>query len=132
MKPDIELHVPSGCDNAPRKQILIDFTLSLFTNNRNYLQEFSASDVLFTAIGRKISYSGVEEMADAFQEYSDHLQRLDIETVLTHGKYASINGRALLKDGQSLHFSDVYTFSNASKTGKIKNITSYQIEQAKN
>lgn len=52
---------------------------------------------------------------------------LDIYQVITHGKFASIHGVIAFVNDEKIDFCDVYTFSSAAKTGKVKEITSYRI-----
>ncbi len=52
---------------------------------------------------------------------------LEIYQVITHGKFASINGVISLANETKIDFCDVYMFSNTSKSGKVKEIKSYRL-----
>ena len=60
-------------------------------------------------------------------EDNNIIEYLEIYQVITHGKFASINGVILLADDTKIDFSDVYMFSNAARSGKVKEIKSYRL-----
>ncbi|EAD3642352.1 hypothetical protein AFX28_15160, partial [Listeria monocytogenes] len=60
-------------------------------------------------------------------ENKDIIDCLEIYQVITHGKFASINGVISLTNGTKVDFCDVYTFSNTAKSGKVKEIKSYRL-----
>ena len=47
--------------------------------------------------------------------------------MITHGKFASINGLISLANGTKVDFCDVYMFSNTERCEKVKEITSYRV-----
>lgn len=55
---------------------------------------------------------------------------LTLHTVITHGDTAAVDGVIMLENGESYAFCDVYRFRGASKTAKVKEITSYVIKKA--
>ncbi|MGB8000192.1 MAG: hypothetical protein WCF60_08920, partial [Anaerobacillus sp.] len=59
----------------------------------------------------------------------DHniIDYLEIYQVITHGKFASINGVISLANDKKIDFCDVYMFSNAARSGKVKEIKSYRL-----
>lgn len=62
------------------------------------------------------------------EEENKAVNSVEIGQVITHGKLASINGVISLDNDIEVQFCDVYTFSSAARSGKVKEIKSYRIE----
>ncbi|WP_257997821.1 hypothetical protein [Salimicrobium jeotgali] len=44
---EMELIIPKGCDNAPRKQILIDFTVAIIKQQNDIIKEFADEAIIW-------------------------------------------------------------------------------------
>lgn len=121
--------IPKGCDNAPRKQIIIDFTVAVLTLETDVIHTYAAETMIWQELKDHHTWTGRDSFIASLQEEAvEKIDRLEVEQVITHGKFASINGVLSLIDGRKIDFCDVYTFSSAAKTGKVKEVKSYKID----
>ncbi|PBB04647.1 hypothetical protein [Salimicrobium humidisoli] len=125
---EMELIIPKGCDNAPRKQILIDFTVAIIKQQDDIIKEFADESIIWYQLKDNKKITGRNSFITFLQEKNKEIvDCLEIYQVITHGKDASINGVISLENGTKIDFCDVYQFSNAAKSGKVKEIKSYRL-----
>ncbi len=126
---EMKLIIPKGCDNAPRKQIVIDFTLAILKQQPEIIKEYADESVIWYQLKDSKKVEGQSSLINILQdENKDLIDCLEIYQVITHGKFASINGVILLTNGTKIDFCDVYMFSNTARSGKVKEIKSYRLE----
>lgn len=123
----IELIIPKGCDNAPRKQILIDFTVAVLTGEGDVIEEYAHEDIMWNHLKEQKATAGVDALLAGLKNERERIGVLEIYQVITHGKFASINGVISKSDGSKIDFCDVYTFTSAAKSGKVKEVKSYTL-----
>ncbi|WP_342537451.1 hypothetical protein [Sporosarcina sp. FSL K6-3508] len=124
----MKLIIPKGCDNAPRKQIVIDFTVAIVELQHEIIKEYAVESIIWYQLKDHKKIEGIGSFVTTLQEEVKNLVScLEIYQVITHGKFASINGVISLINGTEIDFCDVYTFSNSSRTGKVKEIKSYRL-----
>nr|WP_254112811.1 hypothetical protein [Bacillus pumilus] len=124
----MKLTIPTGCDNAPRKQIIIDFTVAILTRQNEVINEYADESIIWFQLKDNTKLEGRNALnSTLYKEDREIVSALEIYQVITHGKFASINGVMLLANGLKIDFCDVYIFSSAAKSGKIKDIKSYRI-----
>lgn len=127
---EIELIIPKGCDNAPRKQILIEFTVACLKQDHEIIEKYAHEAIVWYPVRENKKTEGQPSFLTALQdEYEHTITGLEVYQVITHGKFASINGVITLVTGNQIDFCDVYTFSSAAKSGKVKEIRSYHTGQ---
>lgn len=83
-----------------------------------------ADDVSWSIIGQQTHHG-----SDAAEAVLPGLSpaRIDITSVITHGRLASCDGS--LEDGTTrISFNHAFRFSSASKTGRVAEVRSYLIE----
>lgn len=125
---EMDLIIPKGCDNAPRKQIVIDFTVAVLTEQSDVIEDYSHETITWHEIKDHKEIEGVNNLISVLQnEGRDIIETLEIYQVITHGKFASINGVISFANGAKVDFCDVYTFSSAAKSGKVKEVKSYKL-----
>ncbi|MDG5788505.1 hypothetical protein QA612_13535 [Evansella sp. AB-P1] len=125
---EIKLIIPNGCDNAPRKKIVIEFTVALFEQQKEKIKEYIQESIIWHQIKESKKIEGQDSFLTSLQsEKKEIIECLEIYQVITHGKFASINGVISYTNGTKIDFCDVYMFSNTSKSGKVKEIKSYRI-----
>lgn len=125
---EMKLIIPKGCDNAPRKQIVIDFTVAILKQQNKIIKEYADESVIWYQLKNNKKTEGQSLLINFLQdENKDIIDCLEIYQVITHGKFASINGVISLTNGTKVDFCDVYTFSNTAKSGKVKEIKSYRL-----
>ncbi|WP_300345651.1 nuclear transport factor 2 family protein [Nesterenkonia sp.] len=106
--------------------IVSDFAAQWAAGDAGALAAWLAEDAVWTLVGDQTHHG-----SDAAERARAPLapQRLEIRSVITHGRFASCDGR--LTDGaRSIEFSHVMRFTGAGKTAKIAEIRSYCIESA--
>ncbi|MFA1822736.1 hypothetical protein ACDX78_21720 [Virgibacillus oceani] len=124
----MNLIIPKGCDNAPRKQIIIDFTVAILKQQNEIITEYADESIIWYQLKDNKKIEGQRSFITTLQvENKNDIDCLEIYQVITHGKFASINGVISLADGRKVDFCDVYTFSNTAKSGKVKEIKSYRL-----
>lgn len=124
---EMKLIIPKGCDNAPRKQIMIDFTIGVLTSQRSVILDYGHEDIVCHDLKEQNETAGRDALLDDLDNEDDEIDTLEIYQVITHGKFASINGVITYSDGFKVDFCDVYTFTSAAKSGRVKEIKSYRI-----
>lgn len=125
---EMKLLVPKGCDNAPRKQIVIDFTVAILKQQNEIIKEFADEAIIWYQLKDNKKIEGLSSFITILQkENIDIVDCLEIYQVITHGKFASINGVISLANGTKINFCDVYMFSSTAKSGKVKEIKSYRL-----
>ena len=124
---EIKMIIPKGCDNAPRKQIMIDFTAAVLTGQSDVIEDYAHEDIMWNHLKEQKETAGLDALLADLNHEGDKIDALEIYQVITHGKFASINGLITLSDGSKVDFCDVYTFSSAAKSGKVKEVKSYTL-----
>jgi hypothetical protein len=120
--------IPKGCDNAPRKQIVIDFTVAVLTMQNEVIKEYADETIIWYQLKDDKKLEGLCSLISNLHEGDkSHIDFLEVHQVITHGKFASINGLISLANGSKIEFCDVYTFSNSAKSGKVKEVKSYRL-----
>ena len=124
---EIKMIIPKGCDNAPRKQIMIDFTAAVLTGQSDVIEDYAHEDIMWNHLKEQKETAGLDALLADLNHEGEKIDSLEIYQVITHGKFASINGLITLSDGSKVDFCDVYTFSSAAKSGKVKEVKSYTL-----
>jgi len=125
---EMKLIVPKGCDNAPRKQILIEFTVAILKRDNDTIEKYADEFIVWDQLQENRKVENLSSFITVLQDESNNnIIVLEIYQVITHGKFASINGVISLANGTKIDFCDVYTFSNSAKSGKVKEIKSYRL-----
>lgn len=120
----MKVTTPSDCGNAPRLQIVADLAQHWAAGDTDALEPWLAEDAQWTVIG---SDPVVGRAAAAQQRPPVEPQRLDLVSVITHGRLASCDGT--LDDGQRrFAFSHALRFTGATKTAKVAEVRTYLIE----
>lgn len=123
----MKLIIPKGCDNAPRKQIVIDFTVAMLKQQDEVIKEYADESIVWCNLQDARTIEGQGSFMTALQDDIKNIEGLEVYQVITHGKFASINGMLSIANGNTINFCDVYTFSSAAKSGKVKEIKSYRV-----
>ncbi|PIC63745.1 hypothetical protein CSV79_10425 [Sporosarcina sp. P13] len=130
-KNEMKLIVPKGSDNAPRKQLVIDFTVAILKQQLEIITDYAAESIIWYQLQENKKVEGLCSVLASVQDETNTIECLEIYQVLTHGKFASINGVISLGPNTIIDFCDVYTFSNAARSGKVKEIKSYRQQSVK-
>ncbi|WLR59041.1 hypothetical protein [Guptibacillus hwajinpoensis] len=124
----MEIIIPNGCNNTPRKQIVIDFTVAMLKMQNEIIKEYADESIIWYQLKDNKKIEGRCSLITILKgEDNNIIEYLEIYQVITHGKFASINGVILLANDTKIDFGDVYMFINAARSGKVKEIKSYRI-----
>ncbi|GAK08078.1 hypothetical protein [Geomicrobium sp. JCM 19038] len=126
---DINLTLPTGCDNAPRKKVIIDLTLAFLANDSLTIQEYLHPTAVWMKFATNEELTGIEEIKQNVEATHQPIRDLTIASVITHGKFASVDGVVHFSNNHILYFCDVFTFTSASNKGVVKEINSYHIRK---
>ena len=118
--------VKPDCSNAPKKALLRDFISAFAHSDVDGILAPMSEDIVWNLVGETVieGKENVRELLESMKSVGT--SDLVIETIITHGRDASINGVIKSNSGQSHAFCDVIQFTSAA--GKqIKTMTSYSI-----
>lgn len=122
-----EFVFPTNCGNSPKSLAIIDFYKLLFTSDIDEIRGFVSDNFVYKVHGLGV-YEGDQGLLKLVQEIDrNKVQRLEIENVLSHGKYVAAHGRSVLRDGSELVFGEFFTFSSHGKNALIVRVDSYTV-----
>src|SRR5690625_4522001 len=119
---------PADCGNAPKKIVLKEFNIAMASQDKNLITSYITDDVQWNIIGNRTVHGYVKFVETLIQSATAKVVELHIQHIITHGKEASVNGKVILENDNSISFCHVYNFNSFGKNSKIKEITSYIIK----
>jgi hypothetical protein len=120
--------VGEDCGNAPKKLLLRDFNIVFAKHEKAHLLRNITDTIRWNLVGDKV-VEGKEQFEKELERMKERkTTELVINNIITHGNSGAMDGTFTLDNGRSYAFCDVYRFSSAAKSAKIKEITSYVIE----
>lgn len=117
---------PQDCDNSPKRTIIKELNIAFAEANIPTLEELFHPDIEWDMVGdRKIK--GLEEIIKFLENIKvKKAIALNLEQIITHGKYASAVGILTFKENK-IAFHDHYEFTSAG-SNKLKKIVSFAID----
>lgn len=114
------------CGNSPRKALLRDFISAFAHADIDGILSPMSDDIVWNLVGDSVieGKENVRALLEAMQGVGT--SDLVIESIITHGREAAVNGVIRSNAGQAHAFCDVVQFTSASSM-KIKTMTSYSI-----
>lgn len=123
----MKLICKEDCNNAPKKQYILDFNIAFANADTEKILDMLDDNAVWHMVGVKI-LKDKESIRKQLELISTNkAEVLNIENILSHGKMCSANGQIYFTN-HKVAFCDVYTFSSHSKNAKIKAIQSYVID----
>ena len=118
--------VRPDCNNAPKKALLRDFISAFANADIDGILSPMSDDVVWNLVGDSVieGKENVRALLEAMQGIGT--SDLVIESIITHGREAVVNGVIRSNSGQAHAFCDVVQFTSAASM-KIKTMTSYSI-----
>lgn len=116
---DIELS--AGCGNAPRIFIVADFA------GRWAAGDEAIADILATDCTWLVN--GEPRPAPAFADLAGEVMRVELRSVITHGREAACEGTLVTMD-DALDFCHVLRFSGAARSARIVEVRTYTSRHA--
>lgn len=124
----VEIIASPDCGNAPKKQVLRDYSIALAARDTDEILSAVADDVEWEIVGGR-TIRGKDEFAAALDSVLDRQAvRLSVDSIITHGNQGAVSSTVDLSDNRRQRCCDVYAFGGHSRTATIKRITSYWIE----
>lgn len=117
-----------NCGNAPKQKFILDFLTALANMEVEKAMDMLSEDAQLEIVGQKV-YSGKEKIKDIIIKDGarSKLKKLEIATIISHGKICAANGVMDFKDGSNVAFNNMYTFSSHGKNAKLKEIKTYAL-----
>ena len=82
----MKLIIPKGCDNAPRKQIVIDFTVAILKQQNEIIKEYADESIIWYQLKDNKKIEGQSSLITALQDENNSvIDYLEIYQVITHG-----------------------------------------------
>jgi hypothetical protein len=128
----VKIAISADCGNSLKNLFLRDFNVAMVKGDLSFVSKSIAVEIiwhLYEPSGQK----EIHRRDGVLKEYTNNLvivpKEFFIDTVISHGNIGAVNGTIRSKDGKSYVFCDVYKFSSHAKGDKIKEMTSYIIEE---
>lgn len=118
----MKISIPKGCDNAPKKDFLVNINLAYARRDLGALNEAFTDKFNWNWVETQKTVSKTNLNASIFLEYP--VIEISLEKVLTHGREGAVMGKMTCENGTTFAFSDFYEFSGA-KGDKVKSITRF-------
>ncbi|WP_323703279.1 nuclear transport factor 2 family protein [Mammaliicoccus sp. Dog046] len=113
-----------NCDNAPKRRIVRDIVVGSTAGDIKAVESWLTDDLIWEVPG-EFELTGKDAFIKQLQAYTEMVKSLEIKSILSHGKEASIHGTMIDRSGKPMHFAEMYEFASHKKDSKIKKITSY-------
>ena len=123
------VEAPEDCGNAPRKRVIRDFIVALYSGQTPEVLGYLSENVNWKMIG-SWDASDKTGVGHYLSQYTK-IVHLRIGTIITHGTDCGIDGEITFESGQQAAFCHVLIFTGGARTAKIKAVRSYQIVSAK-
>jgi len=120
----LEITLPADCGNAPRVEIVGNFTVHWAEGNAAGVAEWLTDTSSWTLVGQE-TFHGFDASTKFPIPFTP--RRLVVEAIITHGRLASCDGY-VEGDGARIDFSHAFRFASAVKTARIAELRSYCIE----
>lgn len=122
-----EVNFPAGCDNAPKQRFLKDMSIAFAKGDLPFVLERLADDFRWELVGEQV-IEGKASFAEALElMFENTASKLELYSIITHGKEGAINGICYMNNGKKYGFCDVYEFKGA-KEQLVKAIRTYVLE----
>lgn len=125
----MQTHIPDNCGNSPRSLLAIEIAISLAANKYDKLEPLLAEDFILSIAGDGEEIVRLElpsYMKKAILSKAS-IEKLDILTSISHGRYAAVSSRAYMSDGVISNLHDLYEFTGAGGSAKLRKVTSYVV-----
>ena len=127
----MRVSAPDNCGNSPRSLLAIEIAINLAANEYDKIEQFLAEDFVWSVPGddKLIEKSELEEHMNKRARSKSPIEKLDILTSISHGKYAAVSSRAHMSNGAKSNSHDLYEFTSAGSSARLRKVTSYVIDR---
>jgi hypothetical protein len=123
-----KLYIDPDCGNAPRKSWLAKYWNAILKGQSSFIKQ-SLDDAVefFFADGSK--GVGVDQALQMIRSLpAAHARSIWINSMITHGKEAAVQGRIIAKGGDTYSFCEIYRFRSAGSS-VFRSVTSFWVVQ---
>lgn len=121
----MKILVPKDCDNAPKRRLIKDIILAYARADKEVLANYFHKDFTLKMIG-KLEIVGKEKIMNYLNSIDFRkANTLEVEIIITHGKFASAMGK-ITYDDETIAFNNTYEFTSAGSI-VLKRINSFTI-----
>jgi hypothetical protein len=117
-----------NCGNSPRAAMLRDFNIAFATCDADAILAQFSDNIRWEMMGSKVLEGKAAVVAALPQMTAESAEELEIKSIVTHGASAACDGTMTFADGTKIGFCDVYEFTSAAASGKIKAMRSYGVD----
>ena len=123
-------NIPDNCGNSPRSLLAIEVAVNLASSEYHKLDPLLAEDFTWSVAGsdKKILKSELNSYMNKANQSDVHIDRLDVLTSISHGKYAAVSSCAYASNGCIFNSHDLYEFTSAGGSAKLLKVTSYIVD----
>ena len=128
----MQTQIPGNCGNSPRSLLAIEIAVNLASNKYDKLEPLLAGDftLIIVGDGEEIARSELQSYMEKAIQSQISIEKFDILTSISHGKYAAVSSRAHMSNGVTLSSNDLYEFTSAGSSAKLLKVTSYVVDSA--
>lgn len=125
----MQTHIPDNCGNSPRSLLSIEIAINLAANDYDKLEPLLAEDFTLSIAGddKEIARSELQSYMEKAIQSIVSIEKFDILTSISHGKYAAVSSRAYMSNGITLNSHDLYEFTGAGGSAKLRKVTSHPV-----
>ena len=117
-----------NCGNSPRAAMVRDFNIAFATGDAAAILAQMSDNLRWEMVGNKV-IEGKQAAAEALPEMlNEAAEEIEIKSIVTHGASAACDGTLTYAGGVRIGFCDVYEFTSAASSGKIKVLRSYGVD----
>lgn len=125
----MKVEISESCGNSPRSLLAADLAVGLRSDDFEKVEQWLADDFIWATPDGKnsISKDGLKAMMAERDKADVSIDRLEIATAFSHGKYVAVSLASHMTDSTTFYVHDLYEFTGAGKTAKLKKLTSYVV-----
>ncbi|MEC3880083.1 nuclear transport factor 2 family protein [Parapedobacter sp. 10938] len=123
----VELEINADCKNSPRREFLKEFNSAFAKGDVSFIEANLDDEVSWHMVGDRTIMGKAAFITELESMKASPVQKMVLQTVVTHGRHASASGEMHLVSGEVYAYCDVYGFAKATGT-TLKSITSYVIK----
>lgn len=120
--------VPPDCGNAPRKAVIRDFVIDLYSGNVEGTLDILADNVEWEVVGTTTLNGHKDAQPWLEDQHVNPVTLVRFGLIVTHGTDCGVDGEVQFASGKRVSFCHIMKFSGHSKTAKIKMLRSYLVE----
>ncbi len=125
----MKTNIPDNCGNSPRSLLTIEISINLATSQYDKLEQILADDFSWNIAGSNevVRRPELKDHMEKASQSENSIEKFDILTSISHGKYAALSSRKHLSNGTILNSHDLYEFTSAGSHSKLRSVTSYTV-----